>query len=805
MRDSKYAVSVNSPSSTVGEIKKGTLMNWFRNRRVLTKLMISFVGVATVYSAIFLTLLTGESGTKVYVSLGIAFLMSAMLGLCISRMLCKQLEEIDYSLKLFEGGNLDQEIPIRSRDEIGHVAKSINHIIRETKETHKHTKGMLSEANVMSQMIELLGSSTNHSQAVQGAMDLIRQGFGLAYGSYWRVDPIDKALKFLSESGSVNEEFRRVTLEGKFREGQGLNGRAWQQRSLYSVKDISEVTDCVRVPSAKAAGVKSAVAFPIIVANQVYGTMDFFSTDDLPLSEERIKSLANVGKLVSATIERFEAARTQNMVDSMKFNIMFADPDHKIRYANPASMETLRKIEQLLPIKVDNLIGQSIDIFHRNPKHQHDLINKAKTTRPPAVITLGGEHLELNVSPVFNTNQERLGTMVTWSLITEKLSMESKIKEASEFEANQNAELRRKVDTIISVVDQMAAGNFLAEVPHLGEDSVGQMGFALNKAIIKVREALEGVRQVSEQVADAAVQLASASDEISTGAQQQASSLEETASTLEEITATVKQNSDSAQQARQLAQGSSDVAQKGGSVVSNAVQAMEMINSSSNKIVDIISAIDEIAFQTNLLALNAAVEAARAGEQGRGFAVVASEVRNLAQRSASAAKEIKGLIQDSVKKVDMGTDLVNRSGSTLNEIVTSVKRVTDIVNEIAAASQEQATGIEQVNKAVLQMDEVTQRNATQTEEMSATAQTLTDHATHLRQLVNQFQLSQNSYQAVKAKAAQTHLPKKAIASKPRPEVSKALRKISSNGQNGKNHELDELNGGWDGADGFKEF
>ena len=253
-------------------------------------------------------------------------------------------------------------------------------------------------------------------------------------------------------------------------------------------------------------------------------------------------------------------------------------------------------------------------------------------------------------------------------------------------------------------------------------------------------KALLEVSAIADSVASASQQLAAASEELSSGAQEQASSLEETASSLEEITGTIQQNADNAQQANQLAGNSRSVAEKGGEVVGRAVQGMSEINVASKKIADIITAIDEIAFQTNLLALNAAVEAARAGEQGRGFAVVAGEVRNLAQRSAAAAKEIKGLIQDSVAKVEAGTELVNQSGHTLAEIVTSVKRVTDIVSEIAAASREQAGGIEQVNKAVTQMDQVTQGNASQTEELSGTAEGLAGQAAQLQQLVAQFNL-----------------------------------------------------------------
>lgn len=303
------------------------------------------------------------------------------------------------------------------------------------------------------------------------------------------------------------------------------------------------------------------------------------------------------------------------------------------------------------------------------------------------------------------------------------------------------AEVDNKVATVLEVVKAMANGDFSVKVPELGDDAVGQVASALANASDSIRATLHSVQSVADTVSSAASQLTAASREISSGAQSQASSLEETASSLEEITSTVKQNTDNAQQARQLANGSRDVAERGGSVVSEAVQAMEEINRSSKKIADIITTIDEIAFQTNLLALNAAVEAARAGEQGRGFAVVAAEVRNLAQRSASAAKEIKALIQDSVTKVDNGTELVNRSGQSLTEIVTSVKRVSDIIAEIAAASKEQLSGIEQVNKAVSQMDRVTQSNAAQTEEMSGTANMLLSHSQELADMVGQFKLA----------------------------------------------------------------
>lgn len=263
------------------------------------------------------------------------------------------------------------------------------------------------------------------------------------------------------------------------------------------------------------------------------------------------------------------------------------------------------------------------------------------------------------------------------------------------------------------------------------------------------------LRNMVIQITESAINISTSASEISQGntdlshrTEEQASSLEETASTMEQMTAAVKSNADNARHANHLASGAREHAERGGEVVAQAIQAMSAINASSKQIVDIIGVIDEIAFQTNLLALNASVEAARAGEQGRGFAVVAAEVRNLAQRSAQAAKEIKSLINDSAKKVDDGSRLVEDSGKTLEEIVTSVKKVSDINAEIAAASLEQSAGIEQVNKAITQLDEVTQQNAALVEQAAASSESMNEQANTLRELVEYFNMGDNDEKPV---------------------------------------------------------
>jgi methyl-accepting chemotaxis protein len=303
-------------------------------------------------------------------------------------------------------------------------------------------------------------------------------------------------------------------------------------------------------------------------------------------------------------------------------------------------------------------------------------------------------------------------------------------------------QISKPISRLVALAKDIAEGegDLAKRLEVQNRDEIGELATWLNIFLDKMHNLVSKVQTTALQVASASQQVSDGAARLSASSQQQASSLEETAASLEEITGTVKQNADNAGQANQLALTSRDTAEKGGLVVASAVGAMDEITKSSKKISDIITTIDEIAFQTNLLALNAAVEAARAGEQGRGFAVVASEVRNLAQRSATAAKEIKTLIQDSVAKVGSGSELVNKSGRTLEEIVASVKRVTQIIAEIATASQEQSTGIDQVNRAVTQMDHVVQSNATQTGDMSSTATALAAQAGELQSLVARFKL-----------------------------------------------------------------
>ena len=301
--------------------------------------------------------------------------------------------------------------------------------------------------------------------------------------------------------------------------------------------------------------------------------------------------------------------------------------------------------------------------------------------------------------------------------------------------------IKTSLDQAIGVAEKIADGDLTTQILVSGNDEIAQLMTSLSVMSKNLENICTELRHSTDAISTASTEIASGNLDLSSRTEQQAGALEETASSMEEMTSTVKQNSDNANHASKLAHTASTVATEGGKIVYEVVDTMGEINDSAKKIVDIISVIDGIAFQTNILALNAAVEAARAGEQGRGFAVVATEVRNLAHRSASAAKEIKTLIDTSVEKVDAGSKLVHQAGVAMSNIVSSIKKVNDVVNEISSANHEQSEGIEQINQAIIQMDETTQQNAALVEQAAAAASSLQDQAHKLKEVVSVFKLN----------------------------------------------------------------
>ncbi|MDO8813219.1 MAG: methyl-accepting chemotaxis protein [Gallionella sp.] len=464
-----------------------------------------------------------------------------------------------------------------------------------------------------------------------------------------------------------------------------------------------------------------------------------------------------------------ENLRIKIGLDNVSTSVMISDPERNIIYMNKAVYELMQTAEADIRKELPNfnaatLMGSSIDQFHKNPAHQKSMLASLSSTHNKQ-IEVGGRTFALAANPVINERGTRLGTALEWKdrtievaverevagiveaavmgNFTERIAMQGKegfFKQLAEG-INQLMETSdRGLQEVVRMLGSLARGDLTDKITNEYAGTFGQLKDDANATAEQLKEIIGQIKDATDTINTASKEIAAGNSDLSQRTEEQASSLEETASSMEELTSTVKQNAENAKQANQLAIGASDVAGKGGAVVGQVVTTMNSINESSRKIVDIISVIDGIAFQTNILALNAAVEAARAGEQGRGFAVVAGEVRNLAQRSAAAAKEIKTLIGDSVEKVEGGSKLVAQAGQTMEEVVSSIKRVTDIMSEITAASVEQSAGIEQVNLAITQMDEVTQQNAALVEEAAAAAESLEEQAQNLAVSVATFKV-----------------------------------------------------------------
>ncbi|NUU02940.1 methyl-accepting chemotaxis protein [Herbaspirillum robiniae] len=423
--------------------------------------------------------------------------------------------------------------------------------------------------------------------------------------------------------------------------------------------------------------------------------------------------------------------------------------------SSKSSGEYQKKVEALLSSPEEKALFQKISDQRKVYLSSRDEINKAKAAGNAEEAT---RILDKVFVPASNAYQEAMRQLVE----LQRKEIDATAKEIDEIAAKSRTlimvlealilllgvvcaryltlGITRPLGTAVDISRRVAEGDLSSDVQVKSRDETGQLLQSLKDMNVSLRGIVSNVRNGTDTITTASAEIAAGNLDLSSRTEEQASSLEETASAMEELISTVRQNADNARQASQLAVSASEVAEQGGGVVSQVVDTMGAINESSRKIVDIISVIDGIAFQTNILALNAAVEAARAGEQGRGFAVVASEVRSLAQRSASAAKEIKELINDSVEKVGNGSRLVEQAGATMSEVVNSVRRVTDIVSEISAASAEQTTGIEQVNHAITQMDQVTQQNAALVEEAAAAAASMQNQADTLARLVSVFTL-----------------------------------------------------------------
>ncbi|UXA53064.1 methyl-accepting chemotaxis protein [Xanthomonas prunicola] len=497
---------------------------------------------------------------------------------------------------------------------------------------------------------------------------------------------------------------------------------------------------------------------------------------------ELMRSMQRMQRDLKERIERDQRIADENLrirtaLDKSSTGTFITDPEHVMIYANDAFKKIVAQYESSIRLAspefdASEVIGQHISYLGLSDATVRKAIAALERDGVTSFEERFGEVvLAQTVTAIKNEQGETSGEVCEWRDRTIEVQVEDEVarivRAAASGDMSGRVETDGKQGFFLQLAQQL---NGLLDANAGSLEQISALLSALSRGDLTVRmhgefsgvfaQMRDDANATAEQLADivrriklsssainsAAGEIASGNSDLSHRTEQQAANLEETAASMEELTSTVKQNAESARQANQLAIGATGVASQGGEVVSQVVTTMSGIEASSKKIADIISVIDGIAFQTNILALNAAVEAARAGEQGRGFAVVASEVRTLAQRSAGAAKEIKGLIDDSVHKVAEGSALVRKAGATMADIVASVQRVTDIMGEISAASQEQSSGIEQVNQTITQMDETTQQNAALVEEATAAARSMEEQAGHLAEAVSVFKLDESAAQ-----------------------------------------------------------
>ena len=741
---------LNAGRATLAPSLKDKLSAVLYKLGVKTLLASTVIATIALLIAIGLMVNFGVNPNIIYAVLAAMGVATAILGFGLTGYVTRPLNYASEKLHEVSQGNYFDWVEVNNRDdEIGKMLQTI-----------KMTQIKLG-FDVMDAR-----EQANSSSRIKTAVDSVTTNVMLADQDY-NIIYMNPAVENLMQE--VEEDIQKIIPHFDASTLIGTNIDVFHKDPSHQRRLLDNLTDTLAADLAVGSRTFKIITNPVFDENNKrIGTAVEWRdrTEELRIQEAEEKQLEAERRFAR------ENLRIRTALDNVSSSVMLADNDRNIIYmnntANNLFTEAEKDIQQDLPnFDASNLIGTNVDGFHKNPEMQMRMIDGLRQPHQTE-LKIGGRTMKFIATPVLTDEGERLGTAVEWTDRTLEVAVENEVEgivaSARNGDLNERISLEGKtaffkhlsiginslLDGVTSVIDDIAAvmaklekGDLTSTITTGYRGRFADIKNSVNGTVKHLESSIRSLRGMSDHISTSSDEISSGNSNLSSRTEQQAASLEETAASMEELTSTVRNNADNAQQANSVATTARQAAERGGDVVSNAVQAMDAINSSSNKIAEIIGVIDEIAFQTNLLALNASVEAARAGEQGRGFAVVATEVRNLASRSADAAKEIKTLIQDSQGKVEAGAELVTESGETLTEIVNAVKKVGDIVAEIAASSAEQASGIDQVNQAVTSMDDITQQNAALAEETSAASASMYDKSSEMNETMGFFKVRAN--------------------------------------------------------------